>query len=507
MSVPTYLSVLLIGILSLVLLPPTQAKTRLHLGPRGHQPEKILRGFTTSIADPTDRSGALLGESTSQVVDFAIHIMQDILLWEELVKDGVMFESCSFKPGSRFSQVRLSGSRLDITDFDLGVVFSIDKGDFELNCQMPVLSVPGIDDADNILFFKIINKVVKGPDTVLLSLQLVPGRFVVPEVDVWVREETVQPGKPEFAIFDDDSDLSPSTGILIQPPLSNNTLPTVDRASAFRKTIRLGTGVTFNVNARVSVRLFSFKIVRLRSLEFRWEQTLSANLRAVLDVRQPFRKNANGEISRFYIPRLSFRAGIPLVGKLQAGAFVGLDYVVEVLADVKLRARVSANFRRHEEVIAKLAPPGYRAVNKLSFRKRAFSSGFITVESRRSATVDGFAGVRPVIGVGLTYTRSKIAFKRFRPVIESKSVDGRVGASFGARLTVGYRKPPFRPYQGKRFNGICKSCHSVRASLRFIGKDLSAELVLAEEAKRTKVIVPFLFGIDLGTLCLIKSNC
>lgn len=506
---PAALTIILFSILCITLIPHTHAKTRLHKGPPKGQPERILYGYTKTSPSPSDRSGGPPGGSPPHIVDFAIHITHDIVMWDELVKDGISMESCSFKSGSRFSHMKLSGIKLDFTDFGVGVIFAVEKGDYELNCRKPLRPVPGIDKSDNILFFKIIRATTLGPHTVLLKLKLVPGRYVVPEVDMTMHEaSSAAADQDDFAIYDDDV-LPDSTEMAIRPLLANDTLPTVDRFTQFKKTIKIAGGATFDVNAGVKVKFASFKVLRLRSLEFRWEQSSDAFLRASLNVKFPLRKSAYGEISRFYIPRLSFKAGIPVVGKLQAGAFVALNYVVELDTNVKLRAMINAKYKRREVVTARISSPRYSAVNKLAFGSGATGSGSVVVASSGSVNADGFAGVRPVIGVGLTYTTTRVTLKGFklRTEKESKSVDGNVGARVGAKLAVDYMKRPFRPFFGKKLNPICSSCHSLRANLRFVGKSLSAQLVVAEEVKAEKLIVASLFNLDVGTLCLMKKTC
>lgn len=508
-SLPCNLDVLLFTVLCITLFVNTHAKTRLREGPRGSQPERVLHGYTKTDSSPADRSAGGSGGGAPLIVDFAIHIMRDVVLWDELEKDGVMIQSCSFRPGTKYSRLKLSGSKLDLTDFNVGVIFAIEIGDFELNCMKPFRPVPGIDSSDNILFYKITQKIVLGPHAVILKLKLVPGKYVVPEVDFTVHEELPASSDGEdFAIYDDE--LLPNTADkAVLPLISNDTLPTAERFTPFKKSIFIARGATFFVNAGVRVRFFGFKIVRLTSLEFRWEQSLDAYLRASLNVKFPLQKNSFGEIRRVYIPRLNFRAAIPLVGKIQAGAFVALNYVVQLRARVKLQARINAKYKRHEVVTAKLTPARYTAVNKLSFGRGASSSGSVVVAASSSLSSVGFAGVRPVIGVGLTYTTTRITFEGFKlkTMQVSKSVDGNVGASVGAKLAVDYETRPFSRFFGKKLNAVCNSCHSVRANLRFVGKSLSAQLVVAEEVKAEKVIAASLFNLDIGTFCLVRKPC
>lgn len=164
---PSTLATLLFSILCVTLISHTHAKTRLHKGPRKGQPEKIIYGYTKTSPPLSDRSGGPPGGSAPHIVDFVIHITRDIVVWGELFKDGISMDSCSFKSGSRSSRVMLSGAKLGLTDFGVGVIFAIEKGDFELNCRKPFRLVPGFDKSDSILFFKNTRKIVLGPHAVV----------------------------------------------------------------------------------------------------------------------------------------------------------------------------------------------------------------------------------------------------------------------------------------------------------------------------------------------------
>lgn len=496
-----YSSLLLFSILFGTLISLTHARTHLHAGPTHGQNQKILRGRAKTRTPPADRSGGHLSDTPSRVVKFACHIKKDVLIWDELARDGVKFDACSFKSGDKLSRVRLSGSKLDLTDFQTGVIFTIEKGDFELSCRKPFAPVPGIDSSDNILFYKILKKTVLGPHSVALVMKLIPGRFVVPEVDVSVGEGDDDPHGEDFEIYDEDY-MPHSTQRAVTLLQTNETLPVLSRFTSFQKTINLDFGAVLEVDAGVSARFFNFKVVRLLSLEFRWEQTLDAYVRATLDIQFAFRKNLQGEFARYFIPGLSFKAGIPLVGSLEAGAFVGLNYVVELQAAVSLKAVFNANYRRHEEVTARIFSPSFDAVNKLPIGSGVSGDANLVI-GESTADFDGFAGVRPVVGVGLKYTRTKVSFRRFRLRItkETDSVDGTLGASIGLKLGVDFTSPPFPPYGGKQLNLICSACHHIRANLRFQGKDLSVQLVASGTVRSEKVIVSTLFDLDIGTVC------
>lgn len=444
-----------------------------------------------------------VGDGYRHLVDFSCHIKRDIVVWDELAKDGITLDRCRFKPGKKKSRVRLSGAKLDVSDFEAGVIFVIEKGDYEVACGKPLNSVPGIDDSDNILFYKILRRRVINRRTVILSLKLLPGRYVVPIVDVNIRKQRAPPMDEDFYMMD-----SGTSARVIDPVAGNNTLPTSERISrSFSRTIVVAAGVTFNVAAGVDVSFTSFRVVRLLQLEFRWQQSVDAFVRGSLNVNLAYRNTLSGEIGQAFIPGLSFGIGIPLVGKLEAGAFIGLDWVVDLEATVQGTLTFDARYRRLEEVTASLLPPSYNAVNKLPSGSGASSTASLTLAASAAARFQGFGGIRPFIGVRLEYTRTRIRIFPPRIDRETRSIDGSIGSDIGLQLTALVMIPPFPPFPGKSLNSICNNCHNIRANLRFVGKRLSAQLRSGGRVTSERVLVASLFDLDIGTLCFLPQTC
>ena len=512
-----------VSLLLVVLLFVSQvcATTRLHKGPTNGQSERVLNGRTLSIppseAGEGSSSNSDSSGDTTRLVDFSIHIKKDVVIWNELVKDDIKFKSCWFNPTGRRSDITLAGKKLDVTDFDKNVVFAIEQEDLEINCKRVFEGAPGIDKTDNVLFYKILDVTVISSKKIELKMILVPGWDVVPLVELRVHEE---PATSEamsmdgFEIDDDDGEEEEgSSGTEIGQPMSarflpgNNSLSTSAKLVSVNRWFEVTTGVSIYVDANVCGRVYNFKLTRLSGFRFEWEQKLEAQIKANLIVNVDYKNHKNGEALRRYIPGLSFQAGIPLVGKLQAGAFVGFDWFVELDASARSNLHIDATYQGHEAVTATLIPPRYTAVNKLPAGTGATSTSSLTYSGTAALRFQGFAGLRPKFGVGITYSRTRITFRRWklRKYTERRSVDGNVGVKVGVDVQTALMYPGFPPYTGSGWKlGVCNECHHARSSLHFAAKHLSARLMVGDRIAAEGVLVEKVFNWRILTACLLR---
>ena len=201
---------------------------------------------------------------------------------------------------------------------------------------------------------------------------------------------------------------------------------------------------------------------------------------------------------------------IPFVGSLRAGAFFGLDWVREISITHQATLTVAATYRKEQIATASIFPLRYSARNAGS---SASGNGNLDVSTSLVGTISvrGFYGARPMVGVGITYTRKKWrrrGWKIYR-VTESKSVNGNLGADLGAELNMGYRRsPPFAAYSGSGAKiGVCSSCHALQGSLYLKGKRLSVQAIVNGRVTIEKMLVSQLFSVRVGTLCVIRRMC
>lgn len=498
---------------SLTLFSSGEGMTRCHRGPKNKNGVAILRGraLTDANGSPADT-----GSHARHVVDFSIHLKTDIIIWEELSEDGIRIESCSFPEGASHAKIRLSGKKLDQTDFARGVVLAIEKADLEIGCKKELPSAKEADEADSYWFYRIKRSKNIGDETVLLTVKMIQGMKAVPVIDISVHEKDASKSEIEGlrSFVFEDSPGNDETSSRIAPLYDQNAntfLPMSDKLQLFKKTIPVLGGVSMEVSGSVNAGIRNFRLTRVSGLHFEWDQTLSASLSASLLTRvNLYRSKRTGSLYRAYIPNMSFSLSIPLVGKIQAGAFLGVNWITELDVSANTRLTFNARYQRYERVRASVIPPSYNAENRLPPGTGASSTTTVSVGSSSSVRLNGFYGLRPLIGAGITYTKRKVSFRWFKIKIatETKSVNGNLGANVGLQLYAGYRSTSYPPYSGSGIKiGVCHTCHLLQGSAYFRGKTLSVQTVVSGKVTAERVLVSNLFSIRLGTICALQRVC
>ncbi|KAI0563466.1 hypothetical protein FGB62_39g04 [Gracilaria domingensis] len=490
---------LVLLIFSLGLIFQAGATSKLHLGSSSTGSPTVLRGRTLIGAAPAEtNSGSpnlqLLQAPTQRVLEFAVELKQDAVLFDELVEDGVHVISCSRDAAARKATIRLGGDSLDSSDFDKGTAFVIDVDEWEKNCAR-VLPVEGVDEADDALFY-VINNMSSDEQTVFLEMDIVSGSEVAPNVDIDIREEAAfVTSLPKKVVFD-DSPLFATTESLLATArtlIFNDTLPVVTRPSISAKTkVTLFKGAELEVDASLSASINKFKVKRLFKTEVQWEQNLEARLDAELTVAAKFEGERSGEIFRKPIPKFGFSARIPFVGRIRAGAFGKVEWVAEVEVEAALRASIHASHHNKQRVTARIIPPRFESRNLLPNNAGSSGRSSLTFENEAQAGITGFVGLRPAIGVELT--------------LGKKGVEGNIGAKLGLEASTTFKNPPFTPFSGGGLKiGECDQCHRLRGALKIKGKDLGVQLLKNGEVTQEKILVGELFEIRLGTLCALTA--
>lgn len=523
------------ALLHLALLQLTDASLRLHKGPAPGQSEVVLRGRTVTDDDLPPASGSPLpttgrsiienvqradAPTTRRIVDFALHLKRDILIWNELKQDGGTLHRCGLAAVSKSAGLVVSGKEIDASDFRKGVVLVLDAEDFELCLNRPLPRLPGIDAADNQVFLSI-NKVYSRPGgRVRLTATVVSGRNVVPKVDFAVHDrpepeaEAAMHAKVEF----EDEPHSRWSAHFAMPYTSDRTvsnsslaLPTTSRLSLYKKDIDIGSNAKLEIRVDANVDVQRFRFTRLKGLQFEWEQELSASISTSLVTENNIlsSRKRTGELVRWYIPKLSFKVSIPIIGKLKTGGFIGVNWVSQLYVKTSASLSFSATYSRKELVKAQLLPPRYSMYSRGS---KSSGRGDVNLNGSGGVglTLSGFYGVRPVVGIGLTYTRKKLKWRRwrFRFVKTTKSLSGELGADIGLQVTAGLKYPPYPAYTGSGLKvGVCSACHSVRGTLDLKGKDFGLQTVKNGVVKSETIFKRNLFEIRLGTLCVLRQVC
>ena len=530
------------------------ASQRLHKGPSHGQAEVVLQGRTLTDAEygaarrtsasSVSRALAPVGHyqtGARRIVDFALHLKRDILIWSELHdQDHAKLSSCNIVSRRRRTSLTLLGRNLDPSDFRPGVVLVIDAEDYEMCLRRNVPPMRGIDRSDRQIFVAIESARTGRRGAIRVFGTVTPGRKVVPEVDFAVHEYP-EP-ETEAAMYTDteyaDEPHSPWSAHFAMPNavhrMAHNTslsLPSVSRFTLAEMERDIGEAAKVKISASVDVNIHSFKLRRLTKLEFTWKQDLSASLDASLEMKDGLLgSRRSGELVRWYIPKLSFKVKVPVIGRLSAGGFVGLNWVSELRAAVSASLKFKARYTRAEHVNARLLPPRYRAQLVASSKS---GDGDVTVSASQgsSVAVRGFFGVRPVVGVGmkvryrtLYWEKIKIRkltwrglFKKLWKVVKklvprwrwkNYSIEGNIGADFGLEVGAQAKTPAFPPYTRSGLKiGVCDSCHAVHGYINLKGKNFGMQSVVKGRIKGEVTFVSVLFQVRLGTLCALAQTC
>lgn len=516
-------------------ITPVLATSHIHRGPARSTGFTVIRGQTISEREPGESTlnpeepFQTSQSNTRRLIEFAMHAKKDVVFWKELKDDGATIKKCKHSKQTRpraTLTLSVDPETFEEEDVAPGVVIIMDKKDWFTTCKTDVDRIKRIDKEDDTLFLRIRSYEVGEDGEVTLKLSFKKGKNVVPIVDVNVHEYedraarqqqglNIEPGSEEVPFTDfatDNSDDSYVSTIGRQTLENATTLPTsADRFTlAFRKTTHPFSGASLTYSGSLRVHITSFRLSRLAGIEFKWTQTIYGSFSAHFHFSRHFLQTSRtGELYRKWIPKMSFRAYIPGIGTIKAGAFLGINWIVEAQASVTIDARISATLLRREYVTARLFPPSFKAVNALRgpIGNRASSSTITTGSAATvGATVSGFAGVRPVIGVGIERIRYRIRFRRFRIRVEKirNYAGANIGANFGLSMALRARLPAWKPYLGGGARiGRCEICHVLRGDLRLTAMKFGLQLVQDGRVKGEFVFVRVIFEIPLGTICAL----
>lgn len=451
----------------------TDATRCLRRGPKERGSSVVLHG--DAVVQPVASSGS----SSLQKIEWSAKILKDIVTWYDLQKDNVIIKSCSDK------HIELEGNLLDSTDYEIGAVFVIDVDDWEAHCPA-VSPKAGIPEEDDVLFFRI--KKVKDlkEDSITLSVRRTSGRGVVPEVDLGTCES--HDVGSTTATVGDVTIIGDGEGPVSRQTLS---LPTSMRKQNVDKETTLTAGVSLKLNAGISTSITNFRLRRLRSIEFSWDQGIVAEASSVLTVAGKVESTRSGRLYQAPVPSFGFTTPrIPFIGRVTAGAYVRVDWTLELTAMTKFTASASIRKEIRRRVYARI-------------RSFSFSTSPLppTAPNRASASlsfgaeagVNGFAGVRPALGV-------EVAFGR-------RNIGGNIGAKAGIELDTTIKTPPFRKVtSGLRF-GVCSRCHALQGALNVQVKDLTLQMEQNQQVKREVTLASQLLRLRIGTICAIPRGC
>lgn len=469
--------VVLISLFLAFFIGHADARTHMRSGPSANKPEVTLHGsaIVDSYWSPTAK--------TRKQVGWSAKLLKDVITWYDLSADKISIKSCSAQ------HVEFAGAMLDPTDYQPESVFVIDLADWESSCATPQVQ-SGISEEDDVLFYEI--KSVKNTESGLVNLEInrISGESVVPDVTLDVSEDqgTVVPDgtEGEVAIFGDDKAASVSRQAI--------SLPTTSRALNLGKNSSLTTEVSLAFNAGVSASITGFRLRRLRGLKFAWTQGLAAEASATFSITKEVEVTRDGRLIQIPVPKFGFRTRrIPFVGRASAGAFVRVDWVLELNAKTTVTASFDARREIRRSVEAKIFPPRFstKPLKPLGENRQSSSLDF---GAEAEASVTGFAGVRPSLGVEVA--------------LGKKNAGGNIGVKLGLELATTIKSPPFEAVSGGGLKiGVCDKCHSLQGALDFRVKDLSLQLERNQRITEEIVLLEEILDINIATVCAIPATC
>lgn len=453
---------------------------------RGGRPATISGTVVVQEAATAASRG---GQPGKKQLDWSVEIEKDVVMWDELEKDGVKIESCSN------TEVVLAGSELDASDYYKGGVFVIDAEDWENSCGSPTIAA-GVPEEDDCLFYRI-DAVKAEDDSVTLSIAMVDGATVAPVVNLGVGEDGGAAPAPatENVGFVEVTGGTSTASRQLMVGEKDLSLPFASRVS-FNKELNskatLFTGAELTFGAKVAASIGKFKLVRLRGLQFSWEQRFEASVEAELDAAVAFAGDTGGELLKVAIPNFGFSAKIPFIGRASAGAFVQLDWVADVEFNTKLNAQFQAKHQVHQVANAKLRPAGLTTRDLIPKNDQTSTGGSLDFGAQAEASLVGFVGVRPGLSLEVT--------------LKSKGVGGNAGFSVGLQAAARINSVAFPPVTSGLRIGKCDQCHKLEGDFAIKGKDLGIQLTLGSTEKEI-ILVDNLFEKKIAVFCGLAATC
>lgn len=463
-------------------LRPALSITHLHLAPGVLSGSIVTDGLSSSSA------------SNPLQIKYEAEITQNVLLYEEMNKDGISIENCIHQNSSTSLTLYIRGNSLDRTDYIQNSYLLVGKEKWFEACGHNILP-NSIDASDDILFLMLEKDGFQTTacvyDCVKLELKFAFGGIVVPVVTLSISEIQTSSPTPSSTGTTQKFLQNSFTGGIVESHRNDASSPCLSDIRATNATLNLSAEISLTVETRMSSTISNFRITRYSKLAAQWEQTFSAFAGVTLSVKGDVSFNKTGDLKKIGVPSFGFSLWVPFIGDITAGAVIKFEYVLEFDATAEFTASYGANFEQVDEVNAQLFPPSYSATN-VEAQNGKDPNGDITVGPDASASIriSGFVGVRASLGLELS--------------IGNKGVAGNVGATFGLELSVEGRAPPFNPFSGPGLIlGSCDVCHIIRAQLAIVGKDIDIHLILVSKPVIVIIILKLKFRFPIGTWCIL----
>lgn len=459
--------------------------------------KRLLKGFVRSnpIKDANGKDTDL-----RRIADIETELNSDVVVFDETEEDDFEIVECNFVKKGRQYVITIKGKDADKTDFDSGTTFIIGKAAWRERC--PGLSPQSrrIPSQEQILFFKITSCSGETGNTLEVTMKPSFRRKAVGEVRYSVHNSMVNKRFVTKRVnFEKNEDDMKASRLAI--PNNNLTLPTSTRASiSFNEKYNLivenGISASVSIGASAGVENFDgdfdigFSGV---SVKASFEAFFKATATAELSIEGKKSVSYKNELFRESVPSLSYEISIPVVGDLTAGAFVSLDFIATLEAQILATYTASVEFEKRVKVTLELYPDPSVSSEVLTKTGNGNSALDTSSEADVGASITGFAGVVPAVGVGVSLGK-----------VGSGSAE--VSLRAGLEASIEASETPYSPVTTGRTLGVCDKCHYVQGSIDAVGKDLKIAYDLFGE-DGSKELSDNAFEVSLGSLCAISSPC
>lgn len=483
-------------LLSILLFAFTDARY-VHRKSRVRGVKRLLKGFVRSnpVKDANGKDTDL-----RRIADIETELSSDVVIYDETEEDDFDIIECRFVKKGRKYVVVVKGKDADKADFDAGTTFIIGRSVWAEKCPGIPLRTNLIPPQEQTLFFKIKSCSGDTGNQLEVTMKQTFRRAAVGQVRYSVHNSLVNKRfvKKRVNFERNEDDMLTSR---VSSQNENPIIPTSSRASIsynekYDLIVENGISATVSVSASAGVENFDgnfdvgFSGV---SVEATFETFFKASASAELSIEAKKSVSYKNELFRESVPSLSYDISVPIVGDLTAGAFVSVDFVATLEAQLLAEYTASVEFEKRVQVTLELYPGTSVSTKVLTKTGNGNSAIDTTSEVDIGSSITGFAGIQPAVGVGISLGK-----------VGSGSAE--VSISAGIEASIEASETPYSPISTGRTVGVCDKCHYVRGSLFAVGKDLKISYDLFGD-DGSKPLSDSAFEVSLGSLCAISASC
>lgn len=458
--------------------------------------KRILKGFIRS--DPVrDAKGQDTG--LIRIADIATELFSDVVIYDETEEDDFNIVNCQYLWKRQVYHVAIKGKDADKADFDSGTTFIIRRSTWTEKCPGAYLKPKSMPSQEQTLFFNITS--CTGESGKKLQLKMVPtlrknavGRIKYAVQNGLVKKHLV---KKRVNFERNKDDLATSRASF---SYSNFSFIKTERALTVEKEyeIPIDSGITATLTLSITGGTENFDgdydaSLTDPSASASFEAFVTGTATAEISIGAKRTVGYQNELFNEAIPSLGYTIPIPLVEDLSVGVFFSLDFVAELEAKLLATYSTTFEFNKRVRVSVQLYPGAPPSAEILERTGDGSSSLEASSEADIGATITGFVGVKPAVGLGVTLSK-----------VGSGSAD--ISVQTGIEASVSISQTPNQPVAGGITFGVCDECHYAQGPVSVVAKNLDISFNLFDEEGSTS-IASVLFKKEIGTICAVPASC